>query len=105
MADTERGFFHHDEIHPKDAIKVPKLLDKNDKPFSAMPKKEGGFGNLQTAEGIELVPNNTRLVQKSTKGLVKKFEKSTFDKGGSGQKKRYDERTVSTGFTSSETKR
>jgi hypothetical protein len=66
---------------------VPKILDKNDKPFSAIPKKEGGFGNLQTEEGIELVPNSSRLNPKSTKGLVKKFEKSAFDKGGLGKKK------------------
>lgn len=104
-ADTERGFFHHDEVHPKDAVRLPGLLDKNDKPYSAMPKTDKGFDNLQTAEGIELVPNSTRLNPKSTKGLVKKFEKGAFDKGESGKKKRFDDKiTVSTGFTSSGTK-
>lgn len=77
---TERNFFEYDEIHPKKEIKilpVPKPLNKNEKPFpySEMPKKEG-FEHLQTADGEELVPNLSRPNHKSTKDLVRRFEKS-----------------------------
>ena len=70
-----------------------------------MPIKEG-FANLQTVDGIELVPNTNRLIPKSNKMLIKKFEKGSPEKGIKQLRKR-DEMTISTGFTSlsSETKK